>query len=188
MSFRGTEKEYQAQLDIVLDAPLVARWQMIDTKQSVLADEGLIEKFSQTIKPFITRESANIDDTMGRELKWFYPWDAVRETVLNALAHRDWTKSVDIEVTNYADRIEIISPGKFRNGMTIEKMIAGHRSYRNETILEVLRDCKYVDARGMGVRTKVIPSMRAANHRDPIFEATEDYVKTILPRCKEDIG
>lgn len=39
-----------------------------------------------------------------------------------------------------------------------------------------------VDARGMGVRTKVIPLMRQHNGVEPIFEANEDYLKTTLPR------
>jgi len=66
--------------------------------------------------------------------------------------------------------------------MTIEKMLAGQRSPRNILIMEVLRDYGYVDYRGMGIRTKVIPLMRRINHAEPIFEATEDYVKTVLPK------
>jgi ATP-dependent DNA helicase RecG len=48
--------------------------------------------------------------------------------------------------------------------------------------MEVLRDYGYVDYRGMGIRTKVIPLMRRINNAEPIFEATEDYVKTVLPK------
>jgi ATP-dependent DNA helicase RecG len=63
-------------------------------------------------------------------------------------------------------------------------MLAGQRSPRNILIMEVLRDYGYVDYRGMGVRIKVVPLMKKMNHAEPIFEATEDYVKTILPRRK----
>ncbi len=118
---------------------------------------------------------------MRREKTWLYPWEAIRETVINALAHRDWTRSVDIEVTNYADRLEVISPGKLQNSMTVRKMIAGQRSPRNTLIMEILRDYGYVDSRGMGVRTKIIPLMKQLNQTDPIFEATDDYLKTVLP-------
>jgi ATP-dependent DNA helicase RecG len=71
--------------------------------------------------------------------------------------------------------------------MTIRKMVAGQRSPRNTMIMEILRDYGYVDSRGMGVRTKVIPLMRTLNHVDPIFEATDDYLKTVLPRKKSDV-
>jgi ATP-dependent DNA helicase RecG len=83
-----------------------------------------------------------------------------------------------------AELLEIISPGSFLNSMNIEKMISGQRIHRNQIITGVLRDYDDLDGRGMGVRTKVIPTMRNVNKTDPIFEATEDYIKTILPRKK----
>jgi len=46
----------------------------------------------------------------------------------------------------------------------------------------LLRDYGYVDARGMGIRTKVIPLMRQYNHTEPVVTATEDYLSTILLR------
>ncbi|MFO1420127.1 MAG: ATP-binding protein [Candidatus Competibacteraceae bacterium] len=41
------------------------------------------------------------------------------------------TRFVDIEVTNYSDRLEVVSPGRLQNSMTVGKMIAGQRSPRN---------------------------------------------------------
>lgn len=46
--------------------------------------------------------------------------------------------------------------------------------------MEVLKDYQYVDARGMGIRVKVIPVMRIFNHPESVFEATKDYLKTTL--------
>lgn len=180
MVFRGEDKEYQALLDVVLDAPLVGRWQ-INGSERRLIDSGLIEKFIEQISPFISEEAAEIDEHFRREKRWFYPLDAVRETVVNALAHRDWTRSIDIEVAVYADRLEVISPGALPNSMSIRKIIAGQRSARNQIIMDILRDYSYVDARGMGVRTKVIPLMRSYG-TEPDFDATEDYFKTVLHR------
>ena len=71
--------------------------------------------------------------------------------------------------------------------MTVEKMIAGQRSPRNPLIVDVLRDYGYVDARGMGIRTKVIPLMRQINQTEPVFEATEDFLKTMLFRRQEEL-
>lgn len=181
LAFSGVEKEYKAQLDILLDGPLVGRWEEKSGNKELI-DEGLIEKFSTIIRPFVTEEASSVDENMRREATWFYPWEAIRETVVNALVHRDWTRSVDIEVTCYSDRMEIISPGKLQNSMTIDKMLAGQRSQRNPLIMEIMRDYGYVDARGMGVRTKVVPLMRQINQVDPIFELTDDYLKTILSK------
>ncbi len=178
-SFQGREKEYQALMDEILDAPLVGRWSITEAGKELI-DNGLIEKFLDQAKPFIALEADNIDENFRRSPQWIYPYEAVRETVVNALAHRDWTRYVDVEVGLYSDRMEVISPGALQNSMTIEKMIAGQRSTRNSIIMEVLRDYGYVDFRGMGVRTKLIPLMRANNECDPVFEVTEDYLKVTL--------
>ena len=182
MVFSGADKDYQAKLDVILDAPLVGRWVVNPEGQKVLDQEGVIEKLSEVIRPFVSEESGEIDDNMRRERQWHYPWEALREAVINALAHRDWTIAVDIELSVYSDRLEIISPGKLQNSMTIEKMIAGQRSPRNPLIMDILRDYAYVDARGMGVRTKIIPLMKKFNHSEPLFELTDDYLKTTLLR------
>ena len=180
-AFDNIQKEYKALLDELINSPLVGRWDNIGTEKK-LVDNGLIESFIQIVEPFISEEPENIDNNFRREKKWFYPRESVRETLINALAHRDWTKSIEIEVGIYSDRIEIISPGAMQNSMTVGKMIAGQRSPRNTIIMDVLRDYGYVDSRGMGVRTKVIPLMQKMNNTVPIFEATEDYLKTTLPK------
>ena len=184
-AFDGEAKEYKAKLDLIMDAPLVGRWDRAESGKQLI-DDGLIEKFLSQVKPFITREPGEIDENFRREREWLYPLDAVREVLVNALAHRDWTRFVDIEVGIYSDRLEVISPGALQNSMTVEKMMLGQRSPRNPIIMEVLRDYGYVDSRGMGVRTKVIPLMRSVNQTEPVFEATEDYLKTVLFRKQTD--
>ena len=180
MVFAVSDKQYQALLDVVLDGPMVGRWAMEKGRVKTLIDDGLVEKFVRAMEPFITEEANTVGRSFRREKTWLYPLEAVRETVLNALVHRDWTRSVDIEISRYVDRLEIISPGALPNTMTIEKMIAGRRTPRNLIVLEVMRDYGYVDARGMGVRTKVIPLTRQLTGTDPVFEAADDYLKTIL--------
>ena len=180
MVFESDDKGYKALLDLVLDAPMVARVEVADQRVSAIVDDGLVEKAAAALYPFITEESSTIDKGFRRPLKQYYPWNAIRELILNALAHRDWTRNTDIEICRYKDRLEVISPCALPNSMTVEKMVAGRRTPRNPIIMEVLRDYQYVDARGMGIRTKVIPIMREFNGTAPAFEATEDYLKTIL--------
>lgn len=180
-AFAGEDKEYQAQLDDILDGPLVGRWE-IDGAGRTLVDDGIIERFMRIAAPFLSTEEGDIDEGLRRQTRWHFPLAAVRETLINALAHRDWTRFVDIEVGIYSNRFEVISPGALPNSMTVEKMKAGQRSPRNTIIMEVLRDYGYVDFRGMGVRTKIVPLTRELTGREPIFEATEDYLKTTLCR------
>ncbi|HPA11279.1 MAG TPA: putative DNA binding domain-containing protein [Treponemataceae bacterium] len=181
MAFNGPEKVYQAKMDIQLDGPLVGRYEDADGIRTLI-DDGLIEKMARAIQPFIVREGSSINKEMRRETEFLYPWEAIREVVINALVHRDWTRTTDVEVVCYSDRIEITSPGTLQNSMTIEKMLAGQRSPRNPIIVDILRDYGYVDARGMGIRNKVVPLMRAQNNADPKFELTEDFLRIVLPK------
>ena len=180
--FDGEDRQCKALLDDVLDSPMVGLWRLDDSGQRELvsADLGIVERFIDKIEPFISEESAKINEGFRREKTWHYPREAIRELVINALVHRDWTRSVDIEICVYTNRLEVISPGALQNSMTIEKMLAGQRSPRNPLIVEVLRDYRYVDARGMGVRTKIVPLMKSINQTEPEFELTDDYLKTTL--------
>ena len=186
MVFDSVDKQYKALLDVTLDGPMVGRWTVGNDRVKELIDDGLVEKFIRAIEPFISEEANELTDGFRREKAWLYPLEAVRETVLNALVHRDWTRPTDIEVTRYQDRLEIISPGALPNSMTIDKMKAGRRTPRNPICLEVMRDYGYVDARGMGVRTKVIPLTRKLTGHDPEFIAADDCFTTTIRLC--DLG
>lgn len=188
MAFSGIDKEYQARLDEVLDGPMVGLWKKEADGARQLVSPGVIEAFAQTCRPFVSDENDSINEGMRRDRIWHYPFDALREIVINALVHRDWTRFTDIEISAYSNRLEVISPGALQNTMTVEKMIAGQRSPRNPLIVEVLRDYGYVDARGMGIRTKVIPLMEKENGIGPLFEATDDYLKTTLFRADNERG
>jgi ATP-dependent DNA helicase RecG len=182
MVFNGDDKEYQAALDDIIDGPMVGRWDL-DNGDKRLVDGGIVERFMEAITPFISQESGEVNTTeLRRETHWFYSLEAVREALINALAHRDWTRFVEIEVSGYVNRLAVTSPGSLPNSMTIEKMKAGQRSPRNTIIMEVLRDYGYVDYRGMGVRTKIVPLTRALSGKDPVFTLADDHLTTILYR------
>lgn len=183
MSFDGTEKSYRAQDDRLIDGPLVALRRATSGGIAVLEENGLIEHLVDAMRPFVSEEDAEVNASMRRERRWQYPIEALREGIVNALAHRDWTRNEETEVVRYADRLEILSPGALQNSMTVEKMLAGQRSARNPLIVEVLRDYGYVDSRGMGVRKKIIPLLRNQNGTVPEFVATEDYLKLVMYRA-----
>jgi len=182
MVFEGVEKAYRSKLDEILDLPMVGLWKIESGSERRLVVNGIIESAVNILKPFISEESEEINEGMRRERKWHYPIAAVREVLVNAIAHRDWTRFLDIEITCYSDRLEVISPGAMQNSMTVEKMMSGQRMPRNVLLVDILKDYGYVDARGMGIRTKVVPLMKSENRNKPVFESTEDYLKTILYR------
>jgi len=104
--------DYQADDDTFIDAPLVPLGKGRIGEARDIIDSGLIEKTIDRMMPFISRENDTINEHFRKERKNFYPHGAIREAMLNGLAHRDWTRSLEITIINYSDRIEINSPGK----------------------------------------------------------------------------
>lgn len=180
MAFKGNDKSYKALDDQLIDGPLVALRKPSDGGRSDITENGLLENIIRVMRPFVSEEPSELEDSLRRERNWLYPVDALRETIINAVAHRDWTRYEEIEITLYANRLEVLSPGALQNSMTVEKMLAGQRSPRNSLIIEVLRDYGYVDARGMGVRNKIIPLLLEQNETKPEFIATEDYLRLVM--------
>ena len=177
----GKEQTRHVLDDQVIEGPLVDLWKVLSGGRE-LVGKGVIEGLADAMRPFISEEAGQIEESMRRERRWHYPLEALREGVVNALTHRDWTRQELIEVVRYGDRIEILSPGGLQTGMTVERIISGQRAPRNPLISNTLRDYGYLDARGIGVRNKIIPLMRAYNGVDPAFEATEDYLRLTLRR------
>ena len=186
MVFDGDDKTYRALDDTVVDGPLVALFSGRVGGGRHLLEDGLLERLEGAMRPFISTEPDHLNAPMRRERLWHYAKDAVREAVVNALAHRDWTRNEEVEVARYENRLDTLSPGALPNTMTVKKVLAGRRSARNPLIVEVLRDYGYVDARGMGVRNKIIPLARQSSGREPHFEATEDHLRLTMwagPGC-----
>ncbi len=182
MAFGGDDKSYNAIDDQVMDGPLIARFEQSSDGHRMIVEMGLIERLIQAMRPFVSEEASELDDNIRRKRHWHYPLDAIREGVVNSLAHRDWTRNEEVEVISYADRLEVLSPGALPNTMTLAKMITGQRSPRNSIVVDVLHDYGYVDGRGMGVRKKIIPLLQQANGVAPEFEVTEDYVRLRMQR------
>lgn len=181
MSFAGDLMDYQAQDDTILDGPLVALFEGRHGAGRQIVEDGLIERLADRMRPFISEEGSASNEGLRRETTYRYPLDAVREALLNAFVHRDWTRSIEVEVVNYSDRLEVTSPGALQNSMTIEKMLAGQRSPRNPIIVEIMRDYGYVDMRGMGVRRKIVPLTRDYAGKDAGFDLTDDYLRVVIP-------
>jgi len=172
--FPGTDMDYNASLDEVLDIPFVG---LGEQKRGRFIEQSLPDRVLSYLQPHISEERLT---GMTRLRHWDYPEEAIRELIVNAFAHRDWTRQNDIRLVVYSDRMEIESPGALPNGMTIEKIKAGQRVPRNTTMVRILRDYGLMDDRGMGIRRKVIPLLREQNDSEPAFEATEDSFKVTL--------
>ena len=103
----------------------------------------------------------------------------MRELIVNSVVHRDYSiEGADVMLCVFSDRLEVQSPGRLPNTVTVEGMRWGVRYSRNQNLVNIMRDYGYVDARGMGIRNKVIPSMAAHNGTEPEF-FEDDYRFTV---------
>ena len=180
-AYKGTEKDYDAKARATLRGAAVSLYPAPNTELGQFHSE-LPTTFSEAdnaveagiigqAMDFVRRNieiKASIDIGGRRTERWDYPIEAVREAIVNAIAHRDYTIGVmDIELSIYSDRLEIISPGRLPNTVTVAKMRAGYRASRNELIKEVLRDYRYIEATGLGVPRMIVAGMQAHNGTDP---------------------
>lgn len=168
LCYPGLQPEYAAQADQELTAPLVP----LCALDSTIVESGLVEQGLD----FIARNTqATADIEGGRRIdRPVYPPEVLRESLVNALVHRDYSLvGSDVTLAIFADRIEIQSPGRLPNTVSVESMKAGLRYARNQNLVNVMRDYRYVDFRGMGVREKIIPGMRRHNGTEPDLIAEE---------------
>ena len=167
--YTGPDPDYATRADEDLRGPMVP----LKGANESIVEAGLVEQAWDFVRRNTT-PTARIED--GRRIdRWEYPEIVIREAIVNALVHRDYSISgTDIMLAIYSDRLEIQSPGKLPNTVTIDGMKFGMRYARNQTLVNIMRDYGYVDARGMGVRNKIIPGMHAHNNTEPDFIEEEN--------------
>jgi ATP-dependent DNA helicase RecG len=91
----------------------------------------------------------------GREDFTEYPEEAVREAIVNAVAHRDYSLEGDsIRVAMFSDRIEVYSPGRLPGHVTLNNLL-DERYSRNPVIVQVLADLGMIERLGYGINRMV---------------------------------
>jgi len=116
-----------------------------------------------------------------REVQYAYPIESVREVIVNAVAHRDYTiAGADISVDIFDDRLEVTSPGKIPNTLTIEKMKIGTKYYRNQLMVDYLAEAGYMDKNSLGIPLKILKLCREYTGKEPLIEEIGEKLKVIL--------
>jgi len=113
-------------------------------------------------------ETRGFIDSFRRRDEPEYPRIAMREAIINAVAHRDYTmRGSRIQVRLFSDRIEVDTPGGLPAPVTIEN-IEDEKSTRNETIVGLLENINYVERRGWGFNN-MVRAMRDAGLAPPLL-------------------
>ena len=108
-----------------------------------------------------------------------YPEDAVREALLNAIVHRDYSFSGSTFINLYSDRLEFISLGGLVPGLSLEAAMLGASQSRNEKLANLFYRMKLIEAYGTGI-SKIISCYKGKSEQ-PVFESVEGAFQVILP-------
>lgn len=108
-----------------------------------------------------------------------YPEEAIREALLNAIVHRDYSFSGSIFINLYSDRLEIISLGGLVSGLSLEAVMLGASQPRNEKLAALFYRMKLIEAYGTGI-SKIISCYEGAPVK-PKFETVEGAFRVVLP-------
>ena len=118
------------------------------------------------------RIATRIDPTTGKRIDIpQYPMDAVREAILNALVHRDYsfhTEGMPIQLIMYTDRMEIINPGGLYGRLTINQLGNVQPDTRNPVLVTAMETLGKTENRYSGIPT-IRYAMKELSLPDPVF-------------------
>lgn len=136
---------------------------LIKATKSVLAKLEIENKTAATITPV-----ERIETPM---------WDriAIREAVINAIVHNDYSFEVPPKFEIFPDRLEITSAGRLPETMSMQEFFDGVSMPRNKELMRIFKDVELVESLGSG-----IPRILRAYGTD-CFWFTENFIRLILP-------
>ena len=142
----------------------------------MLNDALIFVRKNMKVKTIIDSETGMRNDRTE------YPVIAVRELVLNALIHRDYsihTESAPITITMYSDRMEIENPGGLYGRMTLDSLGFVSADTRNPYIAGALEIMGETENRYSGIPT-IRSAMKNAGLQQPVFVNNRGVFKAIL--------
>ena len=100
--------------------------------------------------------------------------EVVREAILNAIAHRDYTISSEILIKQYPKKIVINNPGGFPKGVTLNNLLTVNSTPRSRLMTEILEKTGLVERSGQGV-DKIYSIMLSEGKAEPDYTASDAY-------------
>ena len=131
-----------------------------------------------------TRETG---DTAEVPTKFELPYDAVKEAIVNAVVHRDYTSNASVQVMLFKDRLEVWSPGGLPRGMTIGKLFAAHKSVPVNPLLARAMYLKgYIEKSGTGTGDMIAKCASWGVPAPEWYEDDPDDFRVVLKRPVTD--
>ena len=155
--------------------------------------DGSIKEMLKNAISFVlknTKKATKVNNFGVREDVLEYPIKAIREIILNALIHRDYsihTENDPIRITIFNDRIEVTNPGGLYGRLTIDDLGKVHSDIRNPFIASILEVLEITENRYSGIPT-IYAEMEKAGLMAPKFENERGTFKvTLYNRRKSEV-
>lgn len=141
---------------------------------------GRLPTIIDDTKAFLERNIRQpaIEHGFRREDILLYDRRALGEAVVNAIAHRDYSLSgSQIRLFLFQDRIEVRSPGRLPNSVTLDNVKLGVHAERNRAIATLLTQLGYMSAIGTGIPRLIIRLSREVAGREPEFSVVGEELR-----------
>lgn len=157
--------------------------------------EGTLSDMLEEAMAFCVRNMKTrtiIDLNTGRHVnKTEYPLGAVREVILNALIHRDYshyTEGTPVQINFFADRLEVHSPGNLYGRMTVEQLGIARPDQRNPALAVMAETLLGAENRYSGIPT-IRREMAEYGLPEPVFQnRRNEFVVILYNRADETAG
>ena len=153
----------------------------IDNKRITGAIPDMLEEAVEFVRKN-SRTKTIIDDNGYRADKPEYPIKAVREAILNALVHRDYsihTENVPIRIEMYRDRMEIINSGGLYGRISVDALGKVRPETRNAALANMLELLRVTENRYSGIPT-MLREFANAGLPAPMFSAVHGEFKVVM--------
>jgi len=126
-----------------------------------------------------TRLGAKIQASVREDIPQ-YPPQAVREALINAIVHADYSmRGTRIQVSIFSNRIEITNPGSLAYGQTMALALSGVSRMRNRVIGRLFREIKLIEQLGTGLK-RMLSVYEKVNAKPPIFQELNTHFRVTL--------
>lgn len=114
---------------------------------------SLIKATHRVLEKFITENKIFAKITYPeRKEQPMYDYKAVREVIINAIVHNDWSNEYPPKFEFFSDRLEVSSFGGIQNEFTEEEFLQGYSAPKNPELMRVFKDLELVEHLGTGIR------------------------------------
>lgn len=154
-----------------------SKYKILDKK---VFEQDLISNYENTIDYLKNKLNTEYVIKTEREEYLELPEDALREAVLNAIAHRDYFSPAHIQVDIFKNSVEIINPASYPQNITIDDLLSGSHP-KNVFLFSMMQRADLVEKVGSGIK-RINDAMNEYKLDQPLIEYENIWFRIVFTR------